>query len=263
MKAPATSSMLSATRALAIRSLTVALRRPQFLMPMLVFPSLLLAVNSGGLSQAQHLPGFPPVPSFFDFQLPAAISQSLLLGGVGTGIAVALELEMGFFERLVAAPIPRSAIVLGRLLAAAGIAVIQVTWFLILGLVFGHGIADGVVGLVEVYLIGCTAAVGFAGIGLTLAFRAGNASSVQGFFPLVFVVLFLSSAFFPADLLTSPVNEIARWNPLSYIATGMRAPIIGYGGTSDVLEGIAAAIGVALLFGGLATHALHRRLRLG
>jgi ABC-2 type transport system permease protein len=255
--------MLSATRALASRALMVAMRRPQFLMPMLVFPSLLLAVNSGGLSQAANLPGFPPVPSFFDFQIPAAIAQSLLLGGVGTGIAVALELELGFFERLVAAPIPRSAIVLGRLLAAAAIALIQVTWFLILGLIFGHGVADGFIGLLEVYLIGSLAAIGFAGIGLTLAFRAGNASSVQGIFPLVFVILFLSSAFFPVDLLTSPVDVIARWNPLSYIATGMRAPIIGYGGTEAVLEGIAAAAGIALFFGGLATHALHRRLRLG
>jgi ABC-2 type transport system permease protein len=124
-------------------------------------------------------------------------------------------------------------------------------------------VADGFVGLLEVYLIGSLAAVGFAGIGLTLAFRAGNASSVQGIFPLVFVVLFLSSAFFPVDLLTSPVDVIARWNPLSYIATGMRAPIIGYGGSTAVLEGIAAAAGIALFFGGLATHALHRRLRLG
>ena len=255
--------MISATLALASRALTVALRRPQFLMPMLVFPSLLLAVNSGGLSQAQNLPGFPPVPSFFDFQIPAAISQSLLLGGVGTGIAVALELELGFFERLVAAPIPRSSIVLGRLIAAAAIAAVQVTWFLGLGMIFGHGVADGFIGALAVYAIGCTAAVGFAGIGLTLAFRAGNASSVQGIFPLVFVVLFLSSAFFPIDLLTSPVNEIARWNPLSYIATGMRAPIIGYGGTKDFLEGLAAAAGVAIFFGVLATHALHRRLRMG
>jgi len=255
--------MLSATSALAARALKVALRRPQFLMPMLVFPSLLLAVNSGGLSQAQNLPGFPPVPSFFDFQLPAAITQSLLLGGVGTGIAVALELELGFFERLVAAPIPRAAIVMGRLAAAAMIAVVQITWFLVLGLIFGHGVATGLVGLLSIYGIGCLAAVGFAGIGLTLAFRAGNASAVQGIFPLVFVVLFLSSAFFPVDLLTSPVNEIARWNPLSYIASGMRAPIIDYGGTKAVLEGFAAALGVALLFAGLATRALHQRLRSG
>ena len=50
----------------------------------------------------------------------------MLLGGVGAGIAVGLEIQLGFFDRLVAAPIPRIAIVLGRLIATGAIAVLQV-----------------------------------------------------------------------------------------------------------------------------------------
>lgn len=259
--------MTRASMALARRALLVTLRRPQFLAPLLIFPTLLLAVNTGGLSQATALPGFPTIdgqpPAFFDFQIAAAMSQSLLLGGVGTGIAVALELEMGFFERLVAAPIPRVSIVFGRLLAAAVIACFQLSWFVLLGLVFGSGIHDGIPGLLIVCGIGALAGIGFAGIGVTLALRAGNASTVQGFFPLVFVILFLSSAFFPEALLSSPADVIAHYNPLSYVANGMRAPIIGYGGTRAVLEGFAAAFGLAVLFAATATHALHGRLRAG
>ena len=52
--------------------------------------------------------------------------------------------------------------------------------------------------------------------------RAKNASLVQGIFPVVFVVLFLSSAFFPQHLLSSPADLVAEYNPLSYIADGMR-----------------------------------------
>lgn len=251
--------MTHASLALARRALTITLRRPQFLAPMLAFPSLLLAVNTGGLSQATRLPGFPQVPSFFDFQLPASISQSLLLGGVGTGIAVALELELGFFDRLVAAPIPRSAIVVGRLLSSAAIALIQVSWFIGLDLIFGSGVEDGLPGVLVVYSIGALAGTGFAAIGLTLALRAGNASTVQGVFPLVFVVLFMSSAFFPQELLTSPVDKVAKYNPLSYIANGIRAPIIGSGDATTVLQGYAAALGVLLFFGTLAVRALLKR----
>lgn len=252
--------MTAASLALAGRALRVTLRRPQFLAPMLAFPSLLLAVNTGGLSQATQLPGFPPVPSFFDFQLAAAIAQSLLLGGVGTGIAVALELELGFFDRLVAAPIPRSAIVAGRLLSASCIAAIQVTWFVGLDLIFGSGIEEGIGGLLIVYSISMIAGTGFAAIGITLALRAGNASTVQGIFPLIFVVLFLSSAFFPEDLLTSPVDVIARYNPLSYVANGIRSPIIGAGDTETVLLGYASAVGILVVFGALALRALHGRI---
>jgi ABC-2 type transport system permease protein len=188
------------------------------------------------------------------------MTQSLLLGGVATGIAVALELEMGFFDRLVAAPIPRASIVAGRLLAAGVIAIAQLSWFVALSLIFGSGIANGIPGLLEVYGIGALAGIGFAGIGVTLALRAGNASTVQGVFPLVFVVLFLSSAFFPPNLLTSPADVIATYNPLSYVANGIRAPIIGSTGTTAVLEGFAAALGLALFFGGLATWSLRKRL---
>ena len=74
---------------------------------------------------------------FLDFQLAGALTQSLLLGGVATCIASALEIEAGFFDRLVASPIPRVAIVLGRLLAAGVVAGAQVAYFLILGLVVG------------------------------------------------------------------------------------------------------------------------------
>ncbi len=253
--------MIRVVLALAGRGLRIALRRPQFLAPLVVFPTLLLAVNTGGLSQATSLPGFPPVQSFFAFQIPAAITQSLLLGGVSAGIATALEMELGFFDRLVAAPVPRSAIVLGRLLSAAGLACLQVTWFLVLGLIFGVTIEGGIPGVLVVFLIGSIAGTGFAAIGVTLAVRAGNASVVQGVFPLVFVVLFLSSAFFPQDLMTSPASEIARYNPLSYIANGLRNPIVSEIQLKPVLEGLAAAVGVALVFGSLSVWTLLGKLR--
>lgn len=247
--------------ALAGRTLRKSLRRPQLLAPLVIFPTLLLAVNTGGLSRATSLPGFPPVQSFFAFQIPAAMTQSLLLGGVAAGIGAALEMELGFFDRLAASPIPRSAIVLGRLLAGAGIACLQVAWFLALGFAFGVHVEGGPLGVLLVFLIGAVAGTGFAAIGVTLAVSAGNASIVQGIFPLVFVVLFLSSAFFPRNLMTSPANEIARFNPLSYIANGLRDPIVSSVSAGPVLEGLAAAAGIALLFGALSVRTLLGKLR--
>jgi ABC-2 type transport system permease protein len=247
--------------ALAARALRNAARRPQFLAPMVVFPSVLLAVNVGGLSHSTDLPGFPHVHGFLDFQLAAAITQSLLLGGVAAGIAVALEIENGFFDRLAAAPIPRSAIVLGRLLAGSVLALGQTAFFLLLGLVFGVHIEGGVPGVLIVLAIGALAGTGFSAIGMVLALRAKNASLVQGIFPFVFVVLFLSSAFFPQDLLSSPADLVAEYNPLSYIADGIRNPIIASISAKAVLEGLAAAAGITAVTVALSVHALRGRLR--
>jgi ABC-2 type transport system permease protein len=253
--------MTASVRVLARRALVNATRRPQFLAPLVVFPTLILAINVGGLQRATTLPGFPQVHGFLDFQLAAAITQSLLLGGVSAGLAAALDIEGGFFDRLVASPAPRSAIVLGRVLAASVIAAVQITYFLVLGLVFGAEIQGGVLGVLCVLAIGVLAGTGFGALGVLLALRARSASVVQGIFPIAFVVLFISSAFFPANLLSSPADAVAAYNPLSYIADGMRQPIAFGNALAPVLEGLAAAAAVAGAAIGLALLALNGRLR--
>src|SRR3982751_1176825 len=140
--------------ALAARTLRNILRRPPFLAPLVLMPTLFLAINTGGLHRSTDLPGFPHVDGFLDFQLAGAMTQSLLLGGVMQGIGTALEIEGGFFDRLVASPIPRVAIVFGRILAGTAIAAGQVIWFLLLGLLFGADVHAGVPGVLLVLVIG-------------------------------------------------------------------------------------------------------------
>jgi ABC-2 type transport system permease protein len=253
--------LLTVSFALARRAARNTLRRPQFLAPLVMFPSLFLAVNVGGLHRTTALPGFPHVHGFLDFQLAGALTQSLLLGGIAQGLAAALEIEGGFFDRLAAAPIPRVTIVLGRLGATAIVALAQVMYFLSLGLIFGAHIAGGFAGALVTIGLAIVAGVAFGALGITLALRARSASTLQGIFPLIFVILFLSSAFFPRSLLESPVDTVARYNPLSYIANGMRTPIIGSVQARPVLEGLAAASGIALVAIGLAVLALRGRLR--
>jgi ABC-2 type transport system permease protein len=251
----------SASLALARRALRNSFRRPQFLAPLVIFPTMFLAVNVGGLGETQRLPGFPTTDGFLDFQLAAAMTQSLLLGGVMSGIAVALEIEGGFFDRLVAAPIPRLAIVLGRMVATAVLSALQVTWFLALGYVFGADLDAGPVGVLVLSLIAIVAGVGCGAIGQALAYRARNASTVQGIFPLVFVILFVSSAFFPRELLDPPASWVADYNPLSYIADGMRNPLIDSLDWTVALEGLAAAALVLGVAGAIAIATLRGRLR--
>ncbi|WP_205698262.1 ABC transporter permease [Conexibacter sp. SYSU D00693] len=253
--------MTRATVALCLRALRMTMRRPQFVAPLVIFPTLLLAVNTGGLHRTTDLPGFPQVDGFLDFQLAAAMTQSLLLGGVSAGIATALDIEGGFFDRLVASPVPRAAIVLGRVLASGILALGQVTWFLVIGLVFGASVQGGVPGVLVLLAIGGLAGLGFGAIGVLIALRARNASTVQGIFPLVMVVLFVSSAFFPQDLLEAPADWVAAYNPLSYVADGLREPVIAGVTAGPVLEGVAASGGLAVTFIALAALALHGRLR--
>jgi len=247
--------------ALAKRALRTQVRKPQFIAPLVIFPTLFLAVTVGGLQGTTSLPGFPEVDGFLDFQLAAAMLQSLLLGGVSAGISVALDIEGGFFDRIVASPAPRVAIVLGRVLASGVVAIAQVTYFLALGLIFGASIKGGALGVLYIYVIGIIAGTGFGAIGVLIALRARNASTVQGIFPLVFVILFISSAFFPENLLSAPADVLAAYNPLSYVVEGLRAPIVFANDAEALLEGVAAAAGIAIAFTVLSVRALRGRLR--
>jgi ABC-2 type transport system permease protein len=245
--------------ALGRRSVKQAFRRPQFLAPIIIFPSLFLAINTGGAGRAVDIPGFPPVHGFLDFQLAGAMLQSTMLAGVSAAIALALDIEMGFIDRLVAAPIARSSFVLGRLVATGALGVVSGIWFISIGLVFGAHIAAGAPGvLVVIALVGLNA-IAWGTVGAAIALNSGSASVAQGIFPIVFVILFLSSAFFPRELLLEPAQTIADWNPMSLIAEGLRDPVISglsMGATLKALGGIAivAAIGSVLCARGLNHH---------
>ncbi len=249
--------------ALGARSVKQTMRRPQLFAPIIVFPSLLLAIQTGGAGRGVDLAGFPHVNGFLDFILAGAMIQSTLLAGNSGGIALAVDIEMGFTDRLLAAPISRYAMVLGRLAGTAALGAFSAVWFIAVGLTFGARIHEGVPGALLMIVFVSLSAVAFGGIGAAVALRTGRASVVQGLFPLVFVILFLSSAFFPANLMLEPASSVARYNPLSFIIDGVRDPVI----SSLSAEAFAKAVGSIALIGAisvaLSALALRRRLRLG
>lgn len=250
-------------RALGARSIRQTFRRPQLLAPIVVFPTLLLAIQTGGAGASIELPGFPPVQSFLQFMLAGSMMQSMMLAGNSGGIAFAVDIEMGFTDRLFTAPIPRFAIVLGRLAGTAALGLFASIWFLAIGLIFGADIEGGVPGALLAMALVTASALAVGGIGAAIALRTGSASVVQGLFPLVLVVLFLSSAFFPQELMIEPAKTIAQYNPLSFIVEGVREPIISGIDATATMEAVAAIAGIVVLGLVLSARALKHRLRVG
>jgi ABC-2 type transport system permease protein len=249
--------------ALGVRSVKQTARRPQLAAPLVIFPTALLAIQTGGAGGAVNLPQFPPVQSFLAFMLAGAMVQSTLLAGNSGGIALALDMEMGFTDRLFAAPISRFGVVLGRLSGTAMLGGLIAVWFLLIGLVFGVDIQEGVLGALWVVVLVAASSLAFGGIGAAIALKSGKASVVQGLFPLVFVILFLSTAFFPANLMLEPAATIAEYNPLSFVVEGIREPIVGQFELGDQLKAIAAVLGIGAVGIGLSALALRGRVKRG
>jgi ABC-2 type transport system permease protein len=254
---------LRVVRSLGMRSIRQTFRRPQLIAPIIIFPTLLLAIQTGGAGAAVDLPGFPPVQSFLQFMLAGAMMQSLMLAGNSGGIALAVDIEMGFTDRLFVAPISRFSIVLGRLAGVAALGLFAGAWFLAIGLIFGVTIEGGPLGAVMALALVTASAIAIGGLGSAVALRTGSASVVQGFFPLVFVVLFLSTAFFPQDLMVEPAKSIATYNPLSFIVNGIRDPIVYGNSGTDLLKAVLSIAGIGLLGLVMSASALRHRLRTG
>jgi ABC-2 type transport system permease protein len=247
--------------ALGRRALSVQFRRAQLLMPTFVLPLVLLAVIASGTAAGQGLRGFPDVSSYLGFVVAGTVLQGTILVGLSTGISLASDIEFGFFDRLLAAPVHRSSLVIGRLIGTLVLALMQTALFLFVGFLFGARYDGGVVGVVGAIVLASITAVGMGGISAAIALRTGSLSLLQSLFPFMFVMLFTAPAFFPQNLLTPFLQDVSDFNPLTYVVEGIRALLGGDSSLGSPWAGFASACGLVVATTALATFALQERLR--
>jgi ABC-2 type transport system permease protein len=239
------------TVVLARRSIVRTVRQPALVFFPLVFPVILLAVNSGGLKAETHLPGFP-TSSFFAFALAVPFVQGALLATVNANVEFARDVQSGFLNRLALTPVRSLVLLVGQLGGLLAIAVVQAVFYLAIGLAFGVRLKSGVAGGVVLLVLEVFIALAFASLGCWAALRTGSTEAVQGLFPAFFVFLFISSMNIPRNLIeTSWFRWLATINPVSYLIEAVRSlVIIGWDpealGLGFAVAGVMSAIGFAL-----------------
>jgi ABC-2 type transport system permease protein len=245
---------------LARRSVVRTLRQPAQIVPALVFPLFLLAVNAGGLNNATKLPGFP-TDSYLTFALAITFMQGAMFALMNAGTDLANDVETGFLNRLALTPLRGSALLTGMLSGVVVLGFIQAVTYLLVGLTAGAHVAAGVGGVLVIFALSFLMTVGFGAIGSAAALRTGSGEAVQGLFPLFFVLLFLSSMSLPRNLIqTDWFREIATWNPVSYLIEAVRSLLItGWDGEALAL-GFAVSLGLIAVGTVLASLALRTRL---
>ena len=242
------------------RSIVRTARQPANIVFALVFPCALLVVNSGGLEPATRVPGFP-TDSFLAFALAVPFVQGALFSTMNAGTDLARDIQTGFLNRLGLTPMRGAALIAGQLAGVVALGLIQACFYLLVGLVLGVDIAAGTGGALVLLTLAAFYALGFGSIGTLLALRTGSGESIQGFFPLMFALLFISSMNMPRDLIEVEwFQTIAGLNPVSYMLEGIRSLVIeGWNGTALLL---AVAVSVALAAFGLTGAAMSLRTRL-
>jgi ABC-2 type transport system permease protein len=207
------------------RSIRRTVRQPANAI-VLVFPLMLMAVNSNGLKAATHLKGFPTT-SFLAFFLPFSFMQGALFASGIAGTDLARDIDNGFLNRLALTPVRGGALLLGQIGGAVGLGTIQAVVYLSVALAFGVHISAGVAGAALILLIAILVAVGFGTLGLWIALKTGSGEGVQAQFPLLFFLLLISSMNLPRNLIeVSWFRDLATINPVSYMIEALRSLVI-------------------------------------
>jgi len=246
--------------ALARRSFVRTLRQPAQVVPTIIFPLFLVAVNAGGLEAATELPGFP-TNSYLSFLIAVPFIQAAIFAVNNGGADLARDIETGFFDRLALTPMSGGSLVVAQLAGVVALGLLQAMIYLVVGVTFGASFDAGAAGVLVLLALVLVIMFAFGCIGLFFAFRTGSSEAVQGLFPVLFVFLFLSSQALPRDLLEQDwFRNIATYNPVSYLIEGIRSLfIIGWDPEALALA-FACATGIGAIFLTLAVGSLRTRL---
>ena len=256
-----TSTAIRQTVALAKRSTLELFRQPALVVPSIVFPLFFSFLGNSSFRKTTSLPGFPKVNSYLQFQLAGTITQSVLFGSVTGAAALATDIENGFFDRLLASPTSRLSILFGRLAGSTLFGALETAVFVLVLLPFGADVSAGLPGIIAMVISGALIALAVGALMLSVALKTGSAEAVQGTFPLLFILLFFSSAFFPRETMSGLYKTIAGLNPISHLVEGLRALSLEGFSVSATARAILVPLAIAIVALYIASRQLNARLR--
>ena len=249
------------TRQTFLRWIKKTLRRPIFLFFALIQPIVWFVLFAQSFSSIASVPGFSRLTgtdNYVTFFSAAVIIQTVIASAMQSGLGMVQDLESGFLDKMRVAPIHRSSILMGKILSDAFRILIQTLIILGIAAAFGVTIGTGIPGLLLLLAIAALFGIAWAGISNAIAFATKNSetttmASIITSFPL----LFLSTAMMPKPLLPQWVQNVATYNPLTYVADALHALIItsafdwtavGYAFLTILIVGVLSLGGASQMF---------------
>jgi ABC-2 type transport system permease protein len=185
---------------------------------------------------------------YLEYFFPGTVLLIVLFTAIFATISIIEDRREGFLQAVVAAPVHRLAIVLGKVLGSSTLALGQAMLFLILTPL--AGVPVSFVSIISVFLVLVPIAIGLSALGVLIAWPM---ESTQGFHAVMNLFLIpmwmLSGALFPAGGASAWVRWLMAINPVSYCLAAVRHALYASSGhhvVAAVSPGV--AVGVTILF---------------
>ena len=245
--------------AIAGRALRAVPRDLEAVIPPIFIALFFFIVNLATLSQLTEssIPGF----DFEAFQLPTAI----LLGvtGVSRAPALVLDVQNGYFDRLLLSPVRRLAILLGHMVADVAVAAALIVPITAVGFVVGVRFDTGPLGVLAFVALGSLWSLVFSGFGYAIALKTGNPAAVNSSFLLFFPFLFLTTSYVPREAMEPWLDTVAAFNPVTYLLAGLRSLIEGGWDAGELAKALLAIAVVGAVSMSMCFAALRGRIKRG
>lgn len=163
---------------------------------------------------------------YITFMYPGIIAMTVLFTSVFSAISIIYDRQFGFLKEVIAAPIPRTSVAVGKVFGGATMAMLQgVVLLLLMPLIGGIGITFYKIFMTLIIM--AVIAVGMTSLGVAVAARL---KSLEGF-PIIMnflllPMLFLSGAMFPLQGLPTWMTILTKLDPLSYGVDALRGTIL-------------------------------------
>ncbi len=232
-----------------LRDMKRFIRSPSRIVGSITLPLLTLVALGAGFGR-MPIPGMNS-PNYLSFLVPGMVGMTILFGGVFSGMSVLWDRQYGFLKEIMVAPVPRVAIVVGRIASGSTTGVIQASVIAVISAFLGFTLPS-VLGFLLAVVFMILISVIFTGIGLVFASRMKDEQGfglIMNFLILPF--LFLSGAFAPISNLPAWVKAFSYVDPLTYGVEGLRAALLGASAIPLAVSfGVCAACAVLLVLAG-------------
>jgi len=184
-------------------------------------PLLFWLVIGSGFGTSFRSGNAPGQQHYLDYFYPGALIMIVLFTSIFTMMSVIEDRKEGFLLSVMVAPVPRSAIVLGKVLGGTTLAAIQGLIFLAFAPFVGvHlGFEDFLLVVLVVFLV----SFALTGLGFAIAWPMDSTQAFHAIINLFLIPLWLlSGALFPLSGASGWLRLLMRINPLTYGVEALR-----------------------------------------
>lgn len=181
--------------------------------------------------------------TYLQFLTPGVLAQSVIFMAIFFGINLIWERDRGLLHKLLASPVPRYSIIIGKSFAGGIRSLFQAIIIFILALIIRVDLIMNPVNIIITLCIIILTGMCFSSLSIFLASLLKNRERMMGIGQLITMPLFFaSSAIYPVNLMPTWLQIISRVNPLTYIVDALRALLV----TGDFSH-LAIDVGVLIL----------------